>query len=235
MTSRFRWFHGQSRPLWWKLSGVTIAGSIVTGAIAIHAIENVPLHCRHSLWIALIAEAFVWILLWIIWNHVVATWQKRALRDSLTGLARPTAFWEFTEYAALQQGASPWVIAYLDLDNFKQVNDRWGHGTGDAVLKMWGRLLLSQSRNCDIIGRLGGEEIGWWFPHTTAEEAQTALERVLHLCCSTSVDGLAGFSFSAGIASGQAQESVWDAARRADRALYEAKRAGKGRVSEASL
>ncbi len=235
MTTRFGFFDGHSHPLWRKLGGMTAAGGITSLVIAIYSIETVPLHCRHVLWTALFIETFVWISLWLIWNHVVSTWQKRALIDSLTGLARPTAFWESTERAATEREATPWVIAYLDLDNFKQINDTWGHATGDAVLKIWGQLLAQYSRHCDIVGRLGGEEMGWWFPGTTEPEARSAIERVLNLCRNATVGEITGFSFSAGIALGKVGESVWDAARRADQALYGAKRAGKGQVKEASL
>ncbi len=216
-----------------------IALNIIAIIVAICGIEQIPPQFRGPVWIAFVLDFFLImgifiILRWIVWYQLLPLWQQRAALDGLTGLVRPAPFWEMTEEGAGTRGSWPWTVAYCDLDNFKQYNDRWGHATGDAVLQVWGRILREQARHNDIIGRLGGEEIGWWFPHTTAEEAQIAVDRVLRLCLSTTVNSVAGFSFSAGVAQAQPGESVWDAARRADRALYEAKRAGKGRVYEAT-
>ncbi len=234
-----QWRLRQTRSVRRRIAVGVIAINVIAVIVALWGIGRIPLRFRGPLWIAFGIDFFLMAVLfialrWLVWYQLVPLWQQRATLDGLTGLVRPAAFWEMTEEGAATRGSWPWVVAYCDLDNFKQYNDRWGHATGDAVLKTWGRILREQARYDDIVGRLGGEEIGWWFPHTTAEEAQIAVSRVLRICRSANVNSVVGFSFSAGVAQGQPGESVWDAARRADRALYEAKSAGKGRVFDAS-
>lgn len=208
---------------------------LLLGGVAVWAILSTPDPDRFRLWIALAVDSGLFTVLmfglqWVVWHRLVAFWQRRATVDDITGLLRPGAFWADTEEAVQIRGQRPWVIVYADLDDFKQINDEYGHGTGDAVLQTWGRILRGQARQEDRLSRLGGEEVGWWLPHTTCEEARLAVERVLSCCQTTPVDPLPGFAFSAGLAQGQPGESVWEAARRADLALYAAKRAGKGRV-----
>ena len=61
----------------------------------------------------------------------------------------------------MTRGAYPWVVVHCDLDDFKQVNDRYGHAVGDAVLRTWGQILREEARSTDLVSRLGGEEVGW--------------------------------------------------------------------------
>ncbi len=107
---------------------------------------------------------------------------------------------------------------------------------GDAVLYAFGTLFKAHGRHEDIIGRLGGEEFGWVLSGCTTEEAVRAANRLLAAFQATHCDGLAGTcAFSAGVAGWQANDpvpsSVWDVARPADRALYQAKAQGKGQVA----
>ncbi len=225
----------QTSAIRWQIGGVIGLGSLLGLSVAMGVIDSVPVIWQPRLWCGLAVNVGLMVLVaftvrWIMWHRVVALWQHRATVDDLTGLWRPGAFWAGTEEAAQMRGHRPWVMVYADLDDFKQINDQYGHGTGDAVLQTWGRILRNQARQTDILSRLGGEEVGWWLPHTTCEEARLAVERVLSCCQTTPVDPLPGFAFSAGLAQGQPGESVWEAARRADLALYAAKRAGKGRV-----
>ncbi|MCL5972476.1 MAG: diguanylate cyclase [Firmicutes bacterium] len=100
----------------------------------------------------------------------------------MTRLLRPAVFWKSAEAAIMTRGTRPWVIGYCDLDDFKQVNDPCGHAVGNAVLRAWGQIFREEARSADIIGRLGGAEVGWWMPENTEEAAQRAVERVLRLC-----------------------------------------------------
>lgn len=158
---------------------------------------------------------------------------RQAVVDDLTGCLRPAAFWERCRAAvpaAYQQG-QPLAFVFFDLDDFKQVNDRWGHAAGDTLLKAFGRLLRDHARSGDVVGRLGGDEFGWVLPGATTAEAEDAVQRVL--AASVNVDG-PSCSLSAGIAGMTGREpeppSVWDLAQTADRALYRAKPAGKRQV-----
>lgn len=163
--------------------------------------------------------------------------EVQAHTDELTGLLRPGTLWEQAE--ALWQRAlkarHPMAFVMIDLDDFKHLNDTYGHATGDRVLQTLGQALRQSVRNRDRVGRMGGEEFAWIMPETTGEQAREAVDRFLQLCAALYVtDAVQGISFSAGVAATTGQEveppTVWELARRADRALYQAKAAGKHQV-----
>jgi diguanylate cyclase (GGDEF)-like protein len=174
----------------------------------------------------------------VVVTHFIRPLRRRADYDELTGVYRPEVFWQRAEALTrtLTACGRPWAFVYLDLDDFKQVNDTAGHLTGDAVLRKFGALLKAHGRQEDIIGRLGGEEFGWVLSGCTTEEAVNAANRLLTAFQATHCDGLARTcAFSAGVAGWKTNDpvpsSVWDVARPADRALYQAKAQGKGRVA----
>ncbi|AEJ40308.1 diguanylate cyclase [Sulfobacillus acidophilus TPY] len=163
--------------------------------------------------------------------------EVQAHTDELTGWLRPGTLWEQAE--ALWQRAlnarHPLAFVMIDLDDFKHLNDTYGHATGDRVLQALGQALRQSVRSRDRVGRMGGEEFAWVMPETTGEQAREAVDRFLQLCASLPVtDAVHGIRFSAGVAAMTGQEveppTVWELARRTDRALYQAKAAGKHQV-----
>jgi diguanylate cyclase (GGDEF)-like protein len=139
----------------------------------------------------------------VVVTHFIRPLRRRADYDELTGVYRPEVFWQRAEALTrtLTACGRPWAFVYLDLDDFKQVNDTAGHLTGDAVLRKFGALLKAHGRQEDIIGRLGGEEFGWVLSGCTTEEAVNAANRLLTAFQATHCDGLARTcAFSAGVA-----------------------------------
>lgn len=173
---------------------------------------------------------------YIVTRYLLAPLKHQAHYDDLTDLLRPGAFWERAEAAIAQAAAMavPISFVFLDLDDFKQVNDTYGHAMGDAMLQAFGRVLLEHARSDDIVGRLGGEEFGWLMKGTSSSDARTATLRVLNVCRTLCIEEIAGFAFSAGIASdtptADNSPRAWDLARHADLGLYEAKANGKAQV-----
>lgn len=104
-------------------------------------------------------------------SRLVRPLRQRAMVDALTGVRRPDVFWEQAEIVtrALTAAHSSWVFTYLDLDDFKQVNDILGHQAGDTVLRAFGTLLKAHARQNDLVDRLGGEEFGWILSGCTTE------------------------------------------------------------------
>ena len=105
---------------------------------------------------------------------------KLASVDSLTGLPNRRRTAELAE-AALQAASvtkMPVTIALIDMDHFKAINDRWGHATGDHVLKEFARAGREVLRESDILGRWGGEEFLLVMPDTPLEFALSSLERL---------------------------------------------------------
>ncbi|MCV2358490.1 GGDEF domain-containing protein [Paucibacter sp. TC2R-5] len=129
------------------------------------------------------------------------------------------------------------VVAMIDFDHFKDINDRHGHAAGDAVLRGLGRLLLSHVRPNDLAVRMGGEEFAVVWQEVSAEDAVKLAER-LRLSVADEIfsteAGAIQCTVSIGIAMPRSQdEAVDDLLGRADAALYKAKREGRNRVERA--
>lgn len=137
------------------------------------------------------------------------------------------------EIAGVQRKDSPLSICLLDVDNFKTINDRLGHHTGDEALKHLAGITRRCMRQVDTLARFGGEEFVILMPDTPLEQGMEAMKRLQRELTRNLF--LAGnekllITFSAGVAQLAPDESGEDAIRRADGAMYLAKRAGKNRV-----
>jgi diguanylate cyclase (GGDEF)-like protein len=125
-------------------------------------------------------------------------------------------------------------IALIDLDRFKALNDRFGHATGDCVLKEFTRITTASLRATDTLGRWGGEEFLLVLPNTTLDTAVEILDRIRQQATliQQAVDGWdLRVSISAGLATnGEGASSLDEIVARADVALYKAKNAGRDLV-----
>ena len=161
-----------------------------------------------------------------------------ATRDELTGLPNRRAMGELllTETARHARLKAPLSLAVIDIDRFKQINDRLGHAAGDAVLRGFAHRLESELRGADVLARWGGEEFLLLLPGTDAEQALQAVERLregLRLQPFDDVEPGMRVSFSAGVGLCLGQGDIDSALERADRALYRAKAAGRDRSEPA--
>lgn len=137
------------------------------------------------------------------------------------------------EISGVQRKESPLSVCLLDIDNFKKLNDRLGHEAGDSALIHLANVARNSMRPTDTLARYGGEEFVILMPDTPLEsgiEAMVRLQRELTKAFFLSGRERVLITFSAGVAQLAADESGADAIRRADRAMYLAKRAGKNRV-----
>jgi len=137
------------------------------------------------------------------------------------------------ETAAMRRKASPLSLCLLDVDNFKALNDRFGHDVGDDALVHLTKVARANMRPSDTLARYGGEEFVILMPDTGLDdgiEAMVRLQRELTKAFFLTGNEKILITFSAGVAQFQPGESGADAIRRADRAMYLAKRAGKNRV-----
>jgi diguanylate cyclase (GGDEF)-like protein len=164
---------------------------------------------------------------------------RSARYDSLTGMYnRGTFLAEFErEVSRSARGGPAFSLAIFDLDQFKQINDRYGHPVGDRVLKAFADALPASIRKHDVVGRYGGEEFALLMPQTGKETAVRVAERVRREleARGVAVDGKRiEVTVSGGIASYGIDGQDWDALlTAADNALYEAKHAGRNRICAA--
>ncbi|MFT4248124.1 MAG: diguanylate cyclase [Pseudomonas sp.] len=158
--------------------------------------------------------------------------------DPLTGALNRRGFEELfqRETARTRRDGQPLCVALLDLDDFRRINESHGHAGGDATLKHLVDVARTVLRTTDAITRFGGEEFVLLLPDTTIFEASAALGRLQRALLQRSLvheDVRVMVTFSAGVATCRPQESLDDVLKRADRAMYAAKRAGKSRVMSA--
>lgn len=157
--------------------------------------------------------------------------RQDAMRDGLTELLNRRGM-ETAARAILTQD-SALAVALIDADHFKQVNDQYGHATGDAVLKQLARLLEQETRQTDIVARLGGEEFVLLLPATSPTEATSLCERIRRRVETHSWQELGHgllVRISIGLCSRQPGEDLTRLLAQADEALYAAKAAGRNCV-----
>jgi diguanylate cyclase (GGDEF)-like protein len=161
--------------------------------------------------------------------------RELATRDALTGLLNRRAMLELLarEHPRIERGQGPLALALLDIDWFKRINDDFGHGAGDEVLRRFAALIQAQLRAADALARWGGEEFLLLMPSTGGDAARTVLDRLRGAVTDGGFEQIAPglrVSFSAGVVEVQEGEPQDAAIARADRALYRAKQAGRNRV-----
>lgn len=167
--------------------------------------------------------------------HAVARIQELATRDELTGLVNRRHMQELMEqeHRRCVRSGHTFCLAVLDVDHFKDVNDRHGHAGGDEVLRTLAREMQSALRMSDVLSRWGGEEFVVMLSDSRAALARGGVERLRErvLGLRFEIDGRPlAVTVSAGLAEHHAGETTAQTLERADRALYEAKAQGRNRV-----
>jgi diguanylate cyclase (GGDEF)-like protein len=163
--------------------------------------------------------------------------QQLAWNDDLTGLLNRRRFGELVqrELTGAVRTGQPLAVLLLDLDDFKQINDRHGHSAGDAMLRAVATAITACLRATDLSGRWGGEEFAVALPHANLEQAvvvsQRVREQISKLRVHTDAAKLLSCTASIGVAAYRGiDEPLESLLNRADRAMYRAKQSGKNRV-----
>ena len=159
---------------------------------------------------------------------------RQARVDGLTAALNRTALGEraAVEFARAERERTPTSVIEVDVDHFKQLNDNFGHPLGDEVLQRVARALTEETRETDVVARVGGDEFAVLLPHTSAAEAQLVAERLRVAAEHDLEAGGTPVALSVGVATTPGPpaltfEQLWAAA---DAAMYEAKRSGRGEV-----
>jgi diguanylate cyclase (GGDEF)-like protein len=166
--------------------------------------------------------------------------RRQAVTDELTGLANHGRFQDVlnSEMEQVRRYRHPVALIMLDIDNFKSINDTYGHQQGDVVLRHVARIVRENSRDADSPARYGGEEMALILPHTDMEGSHAIAERVRSAIAGLRIsrlDGQGTLRITASVGVAASSEGFKDGLiADADAALYEAKRAGKNRTVRAS-
>jgi diguanylate cyclase (GGDEF)-like protein len=160
--------------------------------------------------------------------------QQQSITDGLTGLKTRRFFGEalLSEWKRASRSGRPFSVVLIDLDKFKQINDRLGHLEGDLVLARVGRILEQKSRHSNIVARYGGDEFVILMPETGVDQAQILSERLRLWIATDPMLNERQITGSFGVAAfPQHGSSAEDVLRLADMGMYNSKRSGGNRVS----
>lgn len=161
------------------------------------------------------------------------TEKKLASRDPLTGAMNRRSFFDLAEYEVKRSHryGLPFTVAYIDLDNFKGINDRFGHRIGDQLLVTVVSTFLANIRSTDILARFGGDEFVILLPETSADAAVTFLEKMHSHLDLVMKQNEWPVSFSIGAATyPKAPATADEAIHMADELMYQVKNSGKSRM-----
>ena len=160
--------------------------------------------------------------------------QELVRTDYVTGAISIRYFYELaqTELSRAQRYRRPFTLAYIDLDNFKAVNDSLGHSTGDRVLRAVTESIRRQVRPSDTLGRLGGDEFALLMPETDGDLARTAVNRIHTSLVNEMLKNGWMVTFSVGVVTfKEVPKSIDEMVRMADSAMYDVKAASKNGVN----
>jgi diguanylate cyclase (GGDEF)-like protein len=161
---------------------------------------------------------------------------RLAHHDTLTGLGNRRRFFQLTadHIALARRRYRPCSVFMIDLDHFKQINDRFGHAAGDETLRRAARCVLETVREIDIVARLGGEELAVFLPETSIKEAAQVAERFRQALERLEIHyerSMIRVTASIGVAAWSVMEpDIEPALNRADAALYQVKNSGRNGV-----
>jgi len=176
-------------------------------------------------------DTFILKATWIESTHKLFTLTKVTrlsddmLKDSLTGVYKKTYFDKRIQKIIRHQEDA--IVVVIDLDDFKAVNDTYGHQAGDDVLREFTALIQENIRSDDVLARWGGEEFLLLLQHTSVENALKKVEAMRKLIAEHTFSHIGRLTASFGLASKEKNDDMHTLLQRADKALYEAKKSGK--------
>jgi diguanylate cyclase (GGDEF)-like protein len=220
------WYAG-----WWSAVAVSLLSGLVWFWVELHA-GQVSSNALVSVWNVIVRALFLVINGYLAAQLRVYLERERRLarQDMLTGLLNGRAFLEEAErfLSLARRKKQTFSLAYIDLDNFKTVNDTLGHHEGNKVLRVVAGTLRRTTRHYDIVARLGGDEFVVMLPQTDGREAEGYVRKICRILEEEAALRQWPVSFSIGAATFQKlPDSMEEALNAADTLMYRVKRAGK--------
>jgi len=159
--------------------------------------------------------------------------REHSRTDYLTGAANARLFSElaYLEIERLRRYGHPFSLAYFDIDDFKNINDRWGHSTGDEVLRTVTNCVKKHLRTTDLVARLGGDEFALLLPETDQEPARQVLQKIQSMLLAEMQSHQWPITFSIGVITcNSAPHTPDELVKMADESMYSVKREGKNAI-----
>jgi diguanylate cyclase (GGDEF)-like protein len=193
-------------------------------------------HAWIAVWNALVRLGFFLIVALLLdaLHTRLSNAQWLATNDPLTGLLNARGFSEHLEFvlALARRNRTAFTLAYVDVDDFKLINDREGHHAGDRLLQAIGTVLRTGVRDSDAVARLGGDEFALLLPDTDQAGARLLMSKLGEILQQTTGRAAPGITCSIGVATFvQPPDGVSQAINAADHLMYEVKRDGKDAVA----
>jgi len=164
--------------------------------------------------------------MWAVQKHIANT-------DYLTGIANSRSFHQLSdmEFTRAHRYKHPLTIAYIDVDDFKKINDLFGHSTGDNVLKLVAQTIKKNIRSIDLLGRLGGDEFCLLLPETGYESSQAVLQKLRRVLLESMEEARWSVTFSIGaLTYTTLPDNIDDIIIKADHLMYTVKNSGKNAI-----
>ena len=218
------------------------AGIVVSAAAAMASLladvltEDFPAHPLVPYWNATARLAVFLAFIYALWRLRGALDREKDLArmDPLTGVANTRCFLEVvqTEIQRARRARYPLTLAYMDIDDFKAVNDALGHAAGDALLRQVAETIRQSLRGTDVAARLGGDEFAVLLLDAQEAQAEAVLERIRQGLAETRGGTREPVTFSIGsVTWAGAEQSAEEFVKAADNLMHAAKRAGKNRIT----
>jgi diguanylate cyclase (GGDEF)-like protein len=187
------------------------------------------------IWNTIIRLVFFVLITWLLSSlkNSIEHQRELALKDYLTGAVNSRFFDELAqiEINRLQRYEHPFTLAYIDIDDFKYVNDQFGHSAGDEVLRTVVSSIRKQLRKTDVIARLGGDEFVLLLPETNQESAHFVLSKTQGDLLEEMRQNNCPITFSIGVVTcSRAPQTPNELVKIADELMYSVKRAGKNAI-----
>ncbi len=163
-------------------------------------------------------------------KHAYLEERRLARYDIMTGIPNRKMFYEELDKEAYRTGryGRPFTVAYVDMDNFKQINDTLGHDSGDELLRFVANLIKRNLRTSDLVARMGGDEFILLLPETNQERAKAAVAKLTRKINASINKEIWPVSFSIGVLSCESGTcNAREMIKKADELMYEVKRGGK--------
>lgn len=223
---------------WYGNRNVGLATVLLTGVvwfIADQVSGQEYSHALFTLWNS-VARLMLLVIILMLLNSIkqrLLCEEQMANTDDLTGIANRRYFFEHLDIEAdrAKRYSHSLTLAYLDLDNFKRVNDEHGHAVGDEVLKAVAKCLQRNARHYDVCGRIGGDEFVVLFPEVNHESARHILDHMHTNLLDTMQRNGWAVTFSIGVMTFETPiEDAGEMLHQVDHLMYKVKKSGKNSV-----